>query len=66
LLRPRIILYNPDIPRKDALMVDLRERPDLEVKAVLKPNEAPTRIYEYLGLSVRVGYIHKNQTSGQK
>jgi putative nucleotidyltransferase with HDIG domain len=66
LLRPRIILYNPDIPRKDALMVDLRERPDLEVKAVLKPNEAPTRIYEYLGLSERVGYIHKNQTPGQK
>ncbi len=61
LLRPRILLYNPDIPRQDALMVDLRERPDLEVKNVLKPNQFPARIYEYLGLSERLGYFHKNQ-----
>lgn len=61
LLRPRILLYNPDIPRQDALMVDLRERADLEVKNVLKPNQFPARIYEYLGLSERLGYFHKNQ-----
>ena len=61
LLRPRILLYNPDIPRQDALMVDLRDRPDLEVKNVLKPNQFPARIYEYLGLSERLGYFHKTQ-----
>lgn len=61
LLRPRILLYNPDIPRQDALMVDLRERADLEVKSVLKPSQFPARIYEYLGLSERLGYFHKNQ-----
>jgi putative nucleotidyltransferase with HDIG domain len=62
LLRPRILLYNPDIPRQDALMVDLRERPDLEVKVVLKPSQFPARIYEYLGMSERLGYFHKQKS----
>jgi putative nucleotidyltransferase with HDIG domain len=57
LLRPRVILYNPDIPRADALMVDLRERTDLEIRNVLKPGQVPTRIYDYLGLSARLGYF---------
>jgi HD-GYP domain-containing protein (c-di-GMP phosphodiesterase class II) len=61
LLRPRVILYNPDIPREEALMVDLRERTDLEVKSVLKPTQFPPRICEYLGLSERLGYFYKSQ-----
>jgi HD-GYP domain-containing protein (c-di-GMP phosphodiesterase class II) len=60
LLRPRVLLYNPDIPRQDALMIDLRDRLDLEIRSVLKPSQFPARIYEYLGLSERLGYFHKS------
>ncbi len=62
-LRPLVILYNPDIPPKEALMVNLCERPDLQVKAVLKPKQVPERMYEYLGLQERIGYFYKEQKS---
>jgi hypothetical protein len=59
LLKPRVVLYNPDIPREQALMVDLIDRPDLEIKGALKPNEFPARILEYLGMPERLGYFYQ-------
>lgn len=59
LLKPRIILYNPEIPREQALMIDLLDRPDLEIKSALKPSEYPTRIFEYLGMQERLGYFYQ-------
>lgn len=59
LLRPRVILYNPDVPRWNAMMTDLRERPDLEVKEILKPGDCPPELYEYLGISERLGYFYE-------
>ena len=59
LLKPRVILYNPDIPREQALMVDLLDRPDLEIKAALKPSEFPPRVVEYLGMPERLGYFYQ-------
>jgi putative nucleotidyltransferase with HDIG domain len=59
LLRPRLIIYNPDIPRWNAMMIDLRERTDLEVREVLRPSECPPTLYEYLGISERLGFFYE-------
>jgi hypothetical protein len=56
-LRPEVLLYNPDIPRDEALIVDLRENLDLAVEGVLSPKEHPSRIYEYLRIEERLGYF---------
>lgn len=61
LLRPRVILYNPDIPRWSAMMVDLRERTDLEVREVMRPGDCPPALYEYLGISERLGYFYETK-----
>ncbi|MEH6469794.1 MAG: HD domain-containing phosphohydrolase [Halopseudomonas sp.] len=57
MLRPELLLYNPDIPKKDALIINLTEHPDLDITGVLKPGDYPSRIYEYLGIEERLGYF---------
>lgn len=62
LLQPTVLLYNPDIPRTEALMVNLIEHPELTVTSVLRPGEYPARIYDYLGIEERIGYFFEDRT----
>lgn len=55
LLKPEILLYNPDIPKEDALIVNLKEHDDLAIRDVLLPGDYPSRIFEYLGMEERMG-----------
>lgn len=59
LLKPQVLLYNPDIPKQEALMIDLSTRDDLSIVDVLKPTEYPKRIYDYLGIHERIGYFNE-------
>lgn len=61
LLQPTILLYNPDIPSDEALMIDLRDYEELSVETVLRPEDYPERIYEYLGVSQRLGYFFEER-----
>ena len=57
LMNPEVLLYNPDIPRLQALIINLSEHPELKITDVLKPGEYPNRVYEYLGLEERFGIM---------
>ncbi len=57
LLTPTIILYNPDIPAKQSLMMNLTDHPDLKIMKALKPSECSSDIFEYLGLQDRLGFF---------
>jgi HD-GYP domain-containing protein (c-di-GMP phosphodiesterase class II) len=57
MLRPEVLLYNPDIPKEQALTINLKECDDLSIKDVLRPDEYPACIYEYLGIKERLGYL---------
>lgn len=59
LLHPRVLLYSPDIPRNEALEVSLAERDDLEIHDVLRPQDCPNTIRQYLGLSNQLGYFFR-------
>lgn len=59
LLQPQVLLYHPDVPRSEALNMDLRLHPDLSIKDALKPGDYPKRIYDYLGISERTGYYYE-------
>ncbi|MEH6470434.1 MAG: HD domain-containing phosphohydrolase [Halopseudomonas sp.] len=63
LLKPELLLYNPDIPKGDALIIDLAQHDDLDIEDVLKPGDYPSRIYEYLGIEERLGYFMTNKKS---
>lgn len=58
LLHPTVIVYNPEIPRNEAVLLNLAETPELEVVDALKPSDYPQRIYDYLGIKERIGYFH--------
>ena len=57
MLKPEILLYHPDIPPLQALIVDLKEQSDLTIEKVLKAGEYPSRVYEYLGVEQRLGVM---------
>jgi putative nucleotidyltransferase with HDIG domain len=54
---PEVLLYNPDIPPLQALIINLHEHSDLKIEDVLRPGQYPKRVYEYLGIEERLGYM---------
>ncbi len=57
LLKPQVLLYREDIPRREALSIDLAEQDDITITDVIKPQDYDPRIYDYLGIKERVGYF---------
>ncbi len=57
MLNPEVLLYNPEIPRSKALIINLKEHPEIKIEKVLKAGEYPKRVFEYLGIEERVGLM---------
>ncbi len=55
LLKPEVLLYHPDIPKEQAVIVDLRHE-DLSIEAALTPGQYPPEVMDYLGVRARAGY----------
>ncbi|MDD4953011.1 MAG: HD-GYP domain-containing protein [Desulfovibrionaceae bacterium] len=55
-LKPSLVVYDPEIPRKEALVVDLVEEPDLKVEKSIRPSHLPREIFEYLNPRTRISY----------
>ncbi|MBL4827728.1 MAG: HD-GYP domain-containing protein [Spongiibacteraceae bacterium] len=58
LLQPHILLYHDDVPRSEALHINLSLHPNLSIKDALISGECPKRIYDYLGIRERTGYYY--------
>lgn len=55
-LCPSLVMYDPEIPRKEALIVDLAEDPDLKVEKSIRLNHLPQEILNYLSPRTRISY----------
>jgi HD-GYP domain-containing protein (c-di-GMP phosphodiesterase class II) len=55
-VRPSIMLYHPDVPKKEALIVDLVVEEELEIKKAFKPDELSREVLGYLSPSRSVNY----------
>jgi HD-GYP domain-containing protein (c-di-GMP phosphodiesterase class II) len=55
LLRPLVMLYDPDIPRSEALLLDLSEA-STKIESALNPAKLPLEVVEYLAPRGRVDY----------
>jgi len=62
-LRPTILIYDPSVPKDEAIILDLSADSDLEVKASLKPDLLPQEIYAYLSPRKRMTYYFDPQKS---
>lgn len=56
LLHPLVMLYEPDIPRSEAMLIDLRDA-DLKVETAISPAILPVETVEYLSPRGRLDYF---------
>ena len=56
-LKPKVVVYDPQIPKEDALLLDLETMPDLGIKNSLKPIQLPRAVHDYLSPRKRLCYF---------
>ena len=56
LLHPTLLLYNPSVPKEEALELDLNEEPELNVVRTLHPSSLTREIHDYLSPRSRISY----------
>ncbi|MBI9079962.1 MAG: HD-GYP domain-containing protein [Pseudodesulfovibrio sp.] len=56
-LNPSVVLYDSDVPKKEALIVDLADEPDLRVEKSIRLAHLPQEVFEYLSPRTRITYF---------
>jgi hypothetical protein len=64
-LHPSVLLYDPEIPPKDALILDMQDDPDLKIAQSIRPAALPQQIFDYLSPRTRITY-YVNPTDAAK
>jgi putative nucleotidyltransferase with HDIG domain len=62
-LKPRLIIYDPQIPKEEALVVDLEQYPDLGVRRSIKPMQLPRQVMAYLSPRKNICYFFERASS---
>ncbi len=55
-LKPTILVYDPNVPKDEAIILDLSRETELEVRNSIKPDQLPKEIYAYLSPRTRMNY----------
>ena len=55
-LKPTVLIYDPQVPRERAILVELESEPEVVISRALMPDQLPEPIYEYLSPRRRVTY----------
>lgn len=62
-LRPRVLVYDAEIPKEDAVILDLaEENKDLSITASIRPGLLPRAIFNYLSPRKRVNYYFDSKS----
>lgn len=56
-LAPDVLVYDPDVPQEDALILPLADYPEPRIERALKRGEYPEEIHSYFGVRERIGYM---------
>lgn len=62
-LKPALILYEPEIPKSEALIVNLEQEPQLAIARSLRPAQLPPEALEYLNPRQHLSYYVDPRTS---
>jgi hypothetical protein len=55
-LRPTVIIYDPAIPKHEALILDLGDEPDINITRAIRPVQLLPKVFDYLSPRRRVSY----------
>jgi HD-GYP domain-containing protein (c-di-GMP phosphodiesterase class II) len=61
-LKPRVIVHDADIPKHEALILDLERNPQFSIRRSLKPASLPSAALDYLSPRARVCYFFEKVT----
>ncbi len=56
-LRPLVMLYAPEIPREEAIILDLAQETQLSIKKSRRPKELPREVWDYLNPRCMIQYF---------
>jgi HD-GYP domain-containing protein (c-di-GMP phosphodiesterase class II) len=59
-LKPRVIVHEPGMARKEALILDLEHAPNTGIRRSLKPSSLPTAALDFLSPTQRVCYFFES------
>ena len=59
-LKPKVMVFDPRVPRDEALIVNLEEHSDLGIRRSLKPSLLPRDALQYLSPRTRVAYFFES------
>lgn len=55
-LKPTVLVYEPGVPRREAVVINLTESPDVKIDCVLRPAALKQGVIEYLTPRMRLSY----------
>lgn len=61
LLRPSVMVFDPAVPKNDALVIDLTEEPEVQIDIAIKARELEPAALDYLSPRRRMSYFGSNQ-----
>ncbi len=56
-LRPSVLIYDPSVPKNEAIILDLSHEIDIDISASLKPSQLSPEAYDYLSPRKRMSYF---------
>jgi HD-GYP domain-containing protein (c-di-GMP phosphodiesterase class II) len=64
-LKPRVIVHDPQVPKDEALILDLETVPELGIRRSLKPTQLPREALDYLSPRKRICYFFERAVDHQ-
>jgi putative nucleotidyltransferase with HDIG domain len=65
-MRPMVVIYDANIPKDEAILVDMERETDLNIVKAIKPAQVPQEVYRYLSPRKRVSYYFDAGKSAQE
>jgi putative nucleotidyltransferase with HDIG domain len=64
-LKPVVVIYDPEVPKEEAILLNLEEEPDFKITRTYRPIELPRDVFEYLSPRRRVTYFFNEANAGK-
>jgi HD-GYP domain-containing protein (c-di-GMP phosphodiesterase class II) len=56
-LRPRVLIYSPELPKEEAHMLELAGEPELKIVEAIRPSTLPADVLQWLNPQQRLSYF---------
>jgi hypothetical protein len=56
-LRPTLLVYDPDVPKDEAILLDLETLPDVNISKAIRPALLSPEVFAYLSPRKRATYF---------